>query len=155
MIIYRIRKAPRIFRGVSLCLEIAVKFAGDKRLAAFGRSVNDQHGERVAGHNVHDFHKLADERGAYGGVLGTRRVDERQDVVVFGRSVLCLFRVVVERPRLDRHTQLVGRVLYHSARALGQLVNKLLVGGVDVGLDDFHIVSLSPRIKAGRTANLD
>lgn len=139
------KKNARITPGVLFCLEIAIKLTSDKRLAAFGRAVDQKDGERFVLHEIDDIEKLALERRTDGGKLLAVRVDERQDKILFHRPVPVLFRIVVQGISSNGNGFPVLRVLHHLARRAGELVQQFLVGGVDAGSDDFHaILTFSP-----------
>lgn len=134
--------------GAFFCSEIAIKLTRHKGFAAFGRAVDQEHGERFVLHEIDNVEKLALESRADRGEFLTVRIDERQDKILFHRAVL---GVVVQGIGRNGNRLSVLRVLYHLPRRTGELVQQLLVVGVDVGSDDFHNISLSPR-DADRTA---
>lgn len=123
---------------VLFLLSITVKLTGHEGLSALRCAVNQDDGEILAGHQVHDVEKLPDERGRNGAVLNSRRVKERKHLVFLLLPVPALFGVIVQGPRLDGDAQSLRRVLDHLARALSELVKGFLVAQVNVGSDDFH-----------------
>lgn len=144
----KINAPPEYSGGVLFALlsgVIAIQFASHKRLAAFGGAVDDENGERLPIHDSRHVQKLADKGSGNGGVLGPGGVDDRQDIVVLEGAVSLFLGVIVQRPEIHRDADAIGGLLHHHSRRFGQLVKGLLVGGVGVGLNDFHdILTFSP-----------
>ena len=133
---------------------ITIELTAHEILAGLGLAVNEDDSKRIVPHDIHDIRKLADKRGAYGGVLHAGLVDEAEDHIVLDGPVLLFLGIVIQSPFCDGDGHAVRRGLDHLGLGLGQAVDFALVGAVHVRSDNFHGIRLSPRY-ADRTAIFD
>jgi len=122
---------------------VAVKFAVDILAAALGSTARDNDGERLSVHEVNALHKGVDKGLADSGELYAA-ADNGKNRLLFRSAVLFQLVFLIERPCVNGKGTALFQVLYTLTVSFGQLVDFLLVVGVDVGTNDVHNVSFLP-----------